>query len=287
MSLPAFTYLHHAYSPFIPAKNWEDRYERRITKWAHENLPNERVMPSGTIRLWYDAWYDNIQVDGGADQGLLNQLVPAARYQIDQNDRGDLSVLWLQALGASAVIVPDTTSAEWYHDYKYPKKFQGLLPVIWDDGHGTTIYRVPRIHRDLARVVDRAKLAQVGELDFEYYEAALKSYVSLIEEPQPETSAIWSGFEALKLNVTVGQGQSVLLQETYDPAWHAYEGGKALPTRMDQTMQFTLIDVGPGTHTIDMRFETPLENRVGQAIFLFSLLCVLTLSLPPLLRRLR
>jgi uncharacterized membrane protein YfhO len=66
------------------------------------------------------------------------------------------------------------------------------------------------------------------------------------------TGVVWSGFEALKLNATDEEGQSVLLQETYDPAWHAYENGKSLPTRMDQTMQFMLIDVVPGTHTINL-----------------------------------
>src|ERR1039458_7672658 len=119
--IPAATYLRHAYTPFVQAKNWEDRYERRITRWVHENLPGERVMPSGTNRLWYDAWYDNAQPDGGSDQGTSNQLVPAARYQIGQDDRGDYSVLWLQALGASAVIVPDRTSPDFYHDYSNPR----------------------------------------------------------------------------------------------------------------------------------------------------------------------
>jgi hypothetical protein len=274
MFLPALTYLQHAYAPFVRAKHWQDQYEHRVTKWVHENLPGERVMPSGSNRFWYDAWYDNAQPDGGSDQGLLNQLVPAARYQLRNNDRGDLSVLWLQALGASAVIVPDRTSPEPYHDYSSPEKFQGMLPVIFDDGHGTVVYRVPRVYKSLGRVVDRAKHAAIGELNFAFYNDALKQYVSVIEAPQVETSAVWSGFDALKLNATVGQGQSVLLQETFDPAWHAYENGKSLPIRIDPVMQFMLIDVAPGLHNIDMRFETPLENRIGQVLLLISVLTV-------------
>jgi uncharacterized membrane protein YfhO len=100
----------------------------------------------------------------------------------------------------------------------------------------------------------------------------LKNYVSIIEAPQPETPVVWSGFEALRVNATVAEGQSVLLQETYDPAWHAYENGKPLPIRMEQPMGFMLIDVDPGLHTIDMRFETPLENRIGQVLLVISLL---------------
>jgi uncharacterized membrane protein YfhO len=123
-------------------------------------------------------------------------------------------------------------------------------------------------------VVDRAKHAAIGKLNFAFYNDALKQYVSVIEAPQVETSVVWSGFEALKLNATVGQGQSVLLQETYDPAWHAYENGQSLPIRMDEVMQFMLIDVAPGVHTVDMRFETPFENRIGQVLLLISLLTV-------------
>ena len=53
--LPAARYLKHAYTPFPRAANWEDQYERRITGWVNENLPGERVMPSGSIRFWFNA----------------------------------------------------------------------------------------------------------------------------------------------------------------------------------------------------------------------------------------
>ena len=57
------------------------------------------------------------------------------------------------------------------------------------------------------------------------------------------------------------------MQETWDPAWHAYENGKELPIRMDDKMGFMLIDAPVGDRKIQMRFETPLENRAGQVLF--------------------
>ena len=71
--------------------------------------------------------------------------------------------------------------------------------------------------------------------------------------------------------------QSVLLQETYDPAWHAYEQGREIPVRQEPVMDFMLLDVGPGAHTITLRFETPLENRVGAGLTVISLIAVLAL----------
>jgi hypothetical protein len=113
-----FRYLKHAYSPFPKAAPLESVYEYRTTKWVHDNLPAERVLPSGTVRFWYDAWFNNAQAEGGSSQGMLNQILPTATWQIWQGDSGDLAVLWLQALGADAVIVPDKTSLEFYHDYR-------------------------------------------------------------------------------------------------------------------------------------------------------------------------
>jgi hypothetical protein len=272
MFLPAARYMKHVYSPFPRAVNWENQYERRITKWVYENLPGERVMPSGTNRFWYDAWYDNAQPNGGSDQGMLNQGLPISSFQVLHHENGEMSVLWLKALGTDAVIVPDLRALEPYHDYQHPSKFRGLLPAIFDDGHGTVIYSVPRIYKNLGRVVDRAKDAAVGEMKEGDDLEKLQQYVSVIEAPQPETPAVWSGFEALKVNATVAEGQAVLLQETYDPSWRAYENGKRLTIRMEQPMGFMLIDVAPGVHTIDMRFETPLENRIGQILLVVSLL---------------
>jgi hypothetical protein len=275
LCIPAATYLRHAYTPFVQAVNPENQFERRITQWVHDNLPGERVLASGTIRFWYDAWYDNAESEGGSDQGMLNQVLPAAGYQIRQHNRGDVSKLWLQALGTSAVIVPDQTSFEYYHDFATPEKFHGLMPVIFDDQHGTMIYRVPRIYRSLGRVIDRAKHAAVGQIRAGDDIETLAQYVSLVEAPeQPETNVTWSGFESLQMKATVADGQTVLLQETYDPAWRAYENGNRLPIRKDRVVGFMLIDVPPGTHTIDVRFETPLENRIGQGLLLLSLLVV-------------
>jgi hypothetical protein len=287
--MPAFIYIQHAWSPFTEAVDWEDRYERSITEWVHENLPGERVLPSGTIRFWFDAWFDNAQPVGGSDQGILNQVTPIAGYQAVHNENGGISVLWLQAMGTSAVIVPDKASFETYHDYSKPEKFKGMLPVLFDDRHGTVIYRVPRVHSGLGRIVDRGGLAAIGALRSGDDIDRLRQYVSMIEAPgQSETSILWSGFDALRMKVTLARGQTVLLQETYDPAWHAYENGRPVPIRRDEVMGFMLIDLAPGTHNAELRFETPLENRIGQVLFAIAAITTVVLLMPgrlPPLRR--
>ena len=68
-----------------------------------------------------------------------------------------------------------------------------------------------------------------------------------------------------------------LVQVTYDPAWHAYLDGKALPVHKD-VADFGVIDAPPGEHDVTYIFETPLENRIGWGITLLSFGIVIALA---------
>jgi uncharacterized membrane protein YfhO len=61
------------------------------------------------------------------------------------------------------------------------------------------------------------------------------------------------------------------VQVTYDPAWHAYSGGRALPVHKDRGADFSVIDAPPGEQDIAFVFETPLENRIGWVLTWLSL----------------
>jgi len=273
-----FRYLKHAYSPFPKAAPLESVYEYRTTKWVHDNLPAERVLPSGTVRFWYDAWFNNAQAEGGSSQGMLNQILPTATWQIWQGDSGDLAVLWLQALGADAVIVPDKTSLEFYHDYRVPEKYRGVAEVLYDDQHGTLIYRIPRRYPGIGRVVDHARILAIGPIQGGDDRETLSKYVALVESPdQTATRVTWQGSDEAHITAHLSSGQAVLFQETYDSAWRAYENGRRLAIVRDPAMGFMLVDVPPGDHVIQMRFETPLENRIGQALFALAALATLVL----------
>jgi uncharacterized membrane protein YfhO len=67
----------------------------------------------------------------------------------------------------------------------------------------------------------------------------------------------------------LGSGEAMLVQETYDPAWSAYTGGKPLPIEKDYA-GFMLIRPGSGNREVTLRFETPLENRIGYIAFWLS-----------------
>jgi len=56
---------------------------------------------------------------------------------------------WLRIYGCDAVIVSGPASQEQFKPYAYPRKFDGVLPVLWRESD-VTIYAVPRRSRALA-----------------------------------------------------------------------------------------------------------------------------------------
>jgi hypothetical protein len=256
----------------------ESVYQKQTADWVRSSLPGARVLPVGTVRFWFDAWSDNAQPDGGSAQGMLNQNIPAATWQILVGDRADLAILWLQALGTDAVIVPAKISRETYRDYQHPEKFQGTMPVLHDDHQGTLVYAVPRVHPGIVRVVNAAAIAAVPRISGGDDQVALSNYVAVVENPARAAATLeWDGFDAARIHAKTDAGQAVLVQETWDPSWHAYENGREIPLRVEDKMGFMLIDAPSGEHSIRMQFETPLENRVGEVIF--CLTAILTAGL--------
>ncbi len=271
--LPGLRYVRHAWFPFPRAAPIANVYEYKTTQWVHDHLPGERVAPSGSIRYWFDAWADNAQPDGGSAQGMLNQIIPVAAWQIQHGDRADLAIQWLQALGADAVVVPDKTSFEVYHDYAKPEKFRGVLPSLYDDGHGTVVYGVPRVHAGIARVVEDARLKGIPSFTGGDDSAGLTKYVAAVEDPaRPAATLAWEGDDEAEVKASVKPGESILVQETFDPAWRASENGRTLPIRVEPVMGFMLIDAPAGLHDIRLRFEKPLENRLGEVLFFVTLI---------------
>ena len=73
----------------------------------------------------------------------------------------------------------------------------------------------------------------------------------------------------MTVGATLEAGQSILVQESYDPAWQASANGKTVPLRKDM-MGFMVVDLPPGQQEVRLRFVTPLENRAGGLVTLLT-----------------
>jgi len=191
-------------------------------------------------------------------------MTERAQWNVRLSPNPELSVLWLQAMGADAVYSYDDRSQEVFRgDYANPKKFDGILPVIYDDQAGNRIYRVPRRFPVLARVVDRERLNALeppaGNEDMQ----RVRAYVDVIEHgPASAPSLIPEGTDAMRVKAPISPGQSLVVQESYDPAWQAWCDGRRLPVRAD-SMGMMALDPPAGDQQIYLVFAMPLENRIG------------------------
>ena len=263
-------YVRHAWSIFPPDPHYQQRVEYQLSGWVARNLPDARVYTSGSVRFWYDAWHDLAEVGGGSDQGLLNGILMAAQWHIMQDRDPALATLWLQALGADAVIVHGKASREIYHDFADPGKFAGLLRVLYENGVGDVIYEVPRRAPGLARVVDAQALRALPPVAPEGGET-LRAYVAAVEHgPDAPASITWQGTDTLVVHARTSVGEAVVVQVTYDPSWRAYVGAREAPIRKDP-LGFMLIEAPPGDQPIRMVFELPFENAAGRVLSLLAL----------------
>ena len=240
-------------------------------------MPDARAYPTGSVRFWYDAWHDLPQLGGGSEQGLLNGVVEAAQWETNLGSKPEPTILWMQCLGVDAIYVSDERSQEIFKDFQHPRKLSGVLPVIYDDQQGNLIYKVPRRYAARARVVDRRKLDALKPPRFNDDVEYLGAYARVIEEgPDAAPSVVRDGTDAMLVRAGVQPGQSIVVQESYDPAWQAWAGRTQVPVRKD-AMGFMVLDAPPGDAQVRLEFVTPLENRVGRIVTMLTLALLLSL----------
>jgi hypothetical protein len=258
--------------------NYTARVEYRITDWLWKNMPDARVFPSGSVRFWFDAWHDLAQLGGGSEQGLLNTATQEAQWEIMAGHNSQAAILWLQAMGVDVMYVPGPTSEDTYKDIQHPERFAGVTPLLYDDGQGNALYRIPRRYPARARVVETARLEARKKPRFNDDLEYLRAYVDVVENgPDSPVTLEREGTDAMLLRTKLSPGQAILVQETYDPAWQAWSNGQRLPLHAD-AMGFMVVGAPPGEDQIRLAFVMPFENRVGWVLTGISLLLLMALA---------
>jgi hypothetical protein len=279
---PSWRYLKHGYHEFPKERDWSHRVEYKTESWLAAHFPNERAFVTGTIRFWFDAWHDVQDADGAAQQGIENPLIAGARWLIVYSKDQTVMLSWLQALGVDILVVPQRNSQEPYQDFDDPKKYDAFLPLLRDDGEGNRYYRVPRAAPGIVRIVDRGRIEAVPRIQWQGLTTQIQAYAAAVEsKPDADgANARWRGSDELDVSANLRDGEAVLVQETFDAGWHAYEETRALPIRQDAVGQM-LIALPPGHHEIRMVFEAPAEVIGGRIAGVAALLLIAFLMMRP------
>jgi hypothetical protein len=160
---------------------------------------------------------------------------------------------------------------------KFPRKFMGRLPVIYDR-EGDIIYKVPRRFPGLARIVDARRMQALPPVPFSHkLTAPLRAYVEAVEASDSAVTSEWQDVSAMRLRGRAAPGESVLAQVTWDPGWHAYGQG---PLEISKDpIGFMLIRTPPGEFDIRLVYETPLESRIGGGLMALAVAAAIGLAI--------
>lgn len=260
----SFPYISKPWSVIANDPNYRQRPEFQTAQWISQHMPDARTFATGSLRLWFNAWHNGSQVGGGSEQGLLNPLLALAQWQVMKDVDVGRDIAWLQATGADLVAVPQPGGDAMFLEFPAPNKFDGVLPLVWDDGRGTRLYRVPRRFPSRARIVVSAEAERLKPVPYsEYNKAEIEEYARLLEHGPDRPLGMWrEGPDVIRLRGELSHGESIIVQESFDPAWHAYNSGQAVPVVKDAA-GFMRVVSPPGPQDVKLIFETPAENLAG------------------------
>jgi hypothetical protein len=253
--------------------------EYKIAKWMDRNRHGDRAFIAGSSSFLYNVFTDNPQFQGGHIQFAVNPFIPGVVYQIQSGTNAgaraaEVAVFWLKAFGARAIAVSGPKSTDAYRAFANPRKFDGVLPLLWREGDDA-IYEVPSRSPSLAHVIPAAAVVErtpIHGLDIE----PVEPYVAALDDPRYPLAAFqWKGMSEAEIRATVDHGQVIAVQVTYDPGWEAYANGKRQPVRGDA---IGLMVIEPDCHgpcEISLRYTGGTDRVVTRAMSLAAMLVAL------------
>jgi hypothetical protein len=248
-------------------------------RWIGAHLPGQRVLVAGEASWWLNLFADNPQLGAGHEPSAPNWMQRAVVYTIysgqnagDQD--GPLSVFWLKAFGCGAIVVTGPASYDHYHAIRNPKKFDGILPLVWRDGDDY-IYQVPLRSTSLAHVIPASAVVTrrpAHGLDI----GSVRSYVAALDDPAlPLAPLVWENPDHGRISISLSPAQVVSVQVTYDPGWRATVAGRRVPIRSDQLGMIIIEPHCSGPCAVDLEFTGGPERT---ACLVISVLAAITLA---------
>jgi hypothetical protein len=257
----------------------------REARWLARHLPGQRIMVSGEAGFWFNLVADNPQLSAGHEPSAPNWMQRVAVYAIYSGENagdqdGPISIFWLKVFGCGAITVPGPGSKDHYHPIRHPRKFDGLLPLIWREGDDS-IYQVPLRSASLAHVIPAAAAVTRRPLHGLDIEPA-RRYVAALEDPQfPAADLAWENPGRGRISTRIDPGQVVSVQITYDPGWRARTRGQNLRVYPDQLGMIVIEPHCSGECAIDLEFAGGLERTICVVVSSMTAILLLGMLLWP------
>lgn len=252
------------------------RSEYKIARWIDANSPGGRAFLLGSSAFWLNAFTDTPQVAGCCLQGILPNGGVLAHYQVGSDDGAagrefEISLAWMQALGATTIAVTGPRSTDEYHDYHHPAKFEGRLRELWRDGDDA-IYEVPQRSPTLAHVVEAKDLiSRFPENGLDT--GALLPYVGAIEDAaKPKLDERWTNPSEAVITGALGPRDLISVQVSYHPGWHASVNGSSRAVGSDGLGFLTISPQCSGNCQVHLSYDGGAEMRVMRWLSLLTVM---------------
>jgi hypothetical protein len=213
----------------------ERTQEYDLSRWLAAENPQGRVYVSGGLRFRINSWFDLQQVGGTFETGLQNRVPVDLAYQIrtgigsEPGQDGPDAAMQLRVLGSEYVVVHGSKSEEYYRDFTNPKKFDGILSAVHQDGDDT-VYRIP--FNSLARLVRPAELPSHPTIHG--YLEPLHPFTAALDDPsRPKLRSSWRGASRLEIEGEVPGGMLIAVSVNWDQGWRATENHRPVPVEAD------------------------------------------------------
>jgi hypothetical protein len=278
-SVHAACYARHLIRASDPAQ----MPEYRMAQWMDRNRPGERAFMSGSASMLYNAVTDNPQLKGGHDQHAVNPFMAIVTFTIYSGMNAgprdaEYSIFWLKAYGAHAISVPGPDSGDSFKPYAHPRKFEGILPVLWREGDDT-IYDVPGRSSSLAHVIPASTVVArtpIHGLDI----APAEAYVAALDDSRfPPAAFQWKSMSEAEIHAAVAPGQVIAAQVTYDPGWEAWANGKRRHIRGDGLGLMVIDPDCNGPCHISLRYTGGLARLLTRGMSLAASLAAAVFAL--------
>ncbi len=196
-------------------------YQSRIISMVKDNVKSdERIFLSGSEVFFINQYSQDVQqVRGGVDQGSSHPFWAHGAYQIREGSDSELAYNWLKILGASYILVHQTSSKDIFHDFKNTQKYIDSPEYFKQIKayEGDVLYKVDDV--SIARLADKKILSAKSPLNgadsnaLSFYAQALKAPL----EYSFKNGKIWT-------SGNIGRDEVISLAITYDPHFKIREG---------------------------------------------------------------
>jgi hypothetical protein len=271
-----------------PSPSVADVPEYRIATWLSTHVKDESIFATGTVGFWLNVFSNVRQIRGGSDQAVTNTWATAVSYQILTGSNPQISILWAQAWNVKYIVVTYPNASTAYHDYVFPNKFEGILPMpYYYEGNG--IFEVQLNHPGLAEAVSATKALSLNPISDVLDTRDLLAYVRLSQNETNSTATVNYAVvnpDMLTLSITNAiQDTAILVKMTYDPGWSADLNGTPInifPFGPDFMITYPQ---SLGNYQLTFHFERSTQELIGLVVTLAFIVILIARSANVLRRR--